>query len=308
MDPDTGGPTDLPESDGPDPDSHEAGPAQPNDTVLEPHAEHQNPDAVPSGEEAPPSDSQGPDAELSDDIGPLLDPRRAATGHVTAATVLAGFCLTAIVLISNSPNADYGAFDRAVGALLTAFLCLVLSGFLESLVQAQTKRSRRTFLVALLSAVAIATSAMFALWGLCEIIDVHFEGAGISKLTGWVFVWGSIGIAALVTHVGINVRRVMGEDRVSRWGVIGGHVGWLLVALVLCAVEGIDDQSDLDVIVALQLGGMTTGLIGALVVMARANTGRRCFEFNMGFTYFLVGVPTAVATALLLRLPSNPLW
>ena len=53
----------------------------------------------------------------------------------------------------------------------------------------------------------------------------------------------------------------------SRWGVIGGHVGWLLVALVLCAVQGIDDQSDLDVIVALQLGGITTGLIGALVVI-----------------------------------------
>lgn len=248
------------------------------------------------------------DDELPESEGPLLDPRTAAGSHVTAATVLAGFCLTAIVVISNSPDTRHGAFDRAVGALLTAFLCLVLSGFLEALVGAQLRRSRRTFLIALLSGVAIATSSLFALWGLCEVIDVVFRYSDLNELTGWVFVWGAVTITAFVVHLGINVRRAAGADGPGWSGIAAGQIALAGLALGAGALLGIDDQSSLDVIVALQLGGITMGLIGSLVVIGRANGTGGGRELNILLTYVLTSLPTGVAMALLARLTNNPLW
>jgi len=247
------------------------------------------------------------DDDLDESQGPLLDPRKAAEGHVTAANVLAGFCLTAIVLISGDTRLRDGAFDRAVGALLTAFLCLVLAGFLEALLRAQMRRSRRTFWVALLSSVTIATSSLFALWGLCEVIDVVFKRPGLNDLTGWVFVSGSVMIAAFIAHVATNVGRVMGY-RFARAGAIVAQGAFVGLAVLIVTAVGIDEQSSIDRIAGLQLGGMAVVVIATLVLIARADAKRAHKPYPIGaiVTFVLAGIPAGVATALLVRLTSNP--
>ena len=233
----------------------------------------------------------GPDDELEELVDeparlypPFFNPVETAGSYVTAAAVLAGFSFTAVILIvGNLEQARPGAFDRAVGALLTAFLGLVLSGFLQAIVAGQMRRSRRTFWLALVAGVSLATSALFALWGVCEIIDVVFRAPGEGRrgenlvdLVSWLFILGSIGIAMLVANVGVNLRRLAGARLIDAWT---GCVIWQLIGVSITDLFArtilsvpVTAQTSISRIATIQLIGVVVGI--AITVLMASRSGR----------------------------------
>lgn len=125
------------------------------------------------------------------------------------------------------------SFDRAIGALLTAFVGLVMSAFLMARVGARSdvdglreddqpsrlladdERSpgiRRTLWLVLLASTGLATSALFALWGLAELVDVVLADNGAVVTLVWlVFVATSILAAAFVTVAACDLRTAGSE-------------------------------------------------------------------------------------------------
>ena len=261
------------------------------------------------------------DVELDDSYPLFYSPIEPSGRYVGAAAVLAGFCFTAVVLIVTLDKSNPGEFDRAVGALLTAFLGLVLSAFLESIVSGQTRRSRRTFRLALLSSVSLATSALFALWGMCEVIDVVFSRPRLLDLVSGVFVVGSIVIAVFVANVGVNVRRLAGMDPRDAWTrLVIGQLVAVFVAEILRRHYNVTEQTSIDRIAIAQLVGLTVVIVSTLLYASwgglprrpdgrwlrgwGASVARACVA--IGSTYFVVALPTALAWLLLARLPSQP--
>lgn len=293
----------------------------------------------------------GPDDEL-EELGPGHEPNRsyppffspieAAGSYVGAATVLAGFCFTAVVLIVTLEQSRPGDFDRAVVALLTAFLGLVLSGFLQAVVAGQMRRSRRTFWLALLAGVSLASSALFALWGVCEIINVVFsrpaggrQGEDLVELVSWVFVIGSIAITAFVANVGVNLRRLAEADPRDEWVrlVIAQLVFVFVAELALRYAIDVTDQTPINRIAIIQLVAVAVVIISTLVLAsfsgllltnADSNWRRMITRLReatplwlrryaprpgvvtMLFTCVLVALPPALAWVLLARLQSQP--
>ena len=269
---------------------------------------------VEPGAEAGDNPQEPADAELFDRIA-------AAGNYVGAAAVLAGFCFTAVVLIVNLEEKQPGAFDRAIGALLTAFLGLVLAGFLQAVVAGQPVGDRRTSWLALLAGLAMATSALFALWGVCELIGVVYSGRQtgprgerLVDLVALVFVTGSVAITALVTHVAVNLRRLAGYDPRDAWTVA---VLWQLFAV--CVTEAamrsfleVRPDTSITRIAVIQLGGVLVVVITTLLLASwrDAEAPKRSAKRDSAgafFTYFLCALPAALAWALLARLPDNPL-
>ena len=111
------------------------------------------------------------------------------------------------------------SFDRAIGALLTAFVGLVISSLLMARVGARAGTEdpdrrgvggdpiRRTLWLVLLGSTGLATSGLFALWGLAELVDVVFKDNGAAITLVWlVFVATSILAAAFVTAAASDLR------------------------------------------------------------------------------------------------------
>ena len=244
----------------------------------------------------------------------FYDPVKASASYVGAATVLAGFCFTAVVLTATLQRDLPGAFDRAVGALLTAFLGLVLAGFLEVIVAGQTSAGVRTFWLALLAGIVLSTSALFALWGVSEIIGVVFsrQAAGVRgehlvDLVSRVFAAGSVAIAALVAHSGVNLRRHAGVAPGRAWTVI---VLWQLAGVAFAESLmrlglTVTHQTSIARIASFQLVGMLVLVVTPLLLASQASTraddGPALVRATV-LAYGLCALPTALAWALMARL------
>lgn len=146
---------------------------------------------------------------------PFFSPHDASRSYSSIASVVAGFCFAGIVLLVSLEQERPGQLDRVVGAMLTAFVGLVLSAFLMAIVAGQTRPSTRSFWLALWAGVSLATAALFALWAIAELIwvvfsDVNVAGSGedLTGLVRYVFVVTSILVCAFVTAAAIDLRRI----------------------------------------------------------------------------------------------------
>jgi len=178
-------------------------PARPLDGELDPF-DAQPPVPPPEGPASP------LDGELDPSLPPFFNPGEAARGYAAGAFVLAGFCFAAIVL-TLAPAGP--APEGALSALLTAFLGCVVSAFVLALVAGQTHRSERSFWLALLGGICLGTSALFALWGVSELIRVALElkqssDAPVVDLTYGAFVVASLVVSAFIVVIGIDLSRI----------------------------------------------------------------------------------------------------
>ena len=102
-------------------------------------------------------------------------------------------------------------FDRAIGAFLAAFVGLVMSSFLMARVGGRapiedtSNPSPRTLWLVLLASVTLATSSLFALWGLAELITVVLDRPNVITLVRTVFVVTSILAAGFVVAAAHDV-------------------------------------------------------------------------------------------------------
>jgi hypothetical protein len=258
--------------------------------------------------------------------GAWFKPHEAARSYASAAAVLAGFCFAAVVLIVSleqgainlqaSGQVDLalepGDLDRAVGALLTAFLGLVLSSFLFARVGGQPEPVQRGFWSVLLASVGLATSALFALWGLSELIDVVLDRDEVHTLVRWVFVATSVLAASFVAAAACDRFGTEIEDAQRPWAMLllvltaalGGFCVFFL-GLRLSGSPDLGSATPIDRIAKIQIVGFVIVVLAALGLSS--TNGEDVPGWLRGWcggvlTFLLVMLPPAVAIALFARL------
>jgi hypothetical protein len=113
---------------------------------------------------------------------------------------------------------------------------------------------------------------------MCEIVDVVFLRPNLTRLVAWVFVVGSIGVCALVAHLGVNVLRagIARSGPAAAWlGLLIAQIAGLLLAEILRQAYDVDEQTSMSRIAGAQLGGIAVVLLMMLLVATRSSPGAR---------------------------------
>lgn len=261
-----------------------------------------------------PIDNERVPGELDSARPPFFNPHDTARSYSSTAAVLAGFCFAAIVLLINLQQSAPGRFGSAVGALLTAFLGLVISAFLSALVAGQTRVSTRSFWMAHLAGITLATSGLFALWGLVDVVAVAFSNADVAldadviSLLHWVFVVASGLISAFVWAASVNLRRIAGAKQLKGNAIalaVIGVAGMLVAKWLFATMFGVSETKPIDTIAYVQLGALVVAVLGALCLSSFGQLQDPRGGLATLLTMLLVAVPPIFATLLYLRLPNN---
>jgi len=160
------------------------------------------------------------EGELDSSLPPFFDPAEASRGYAAGGFVLAGFCFAAIVLILKDAAAYPDRYGPSLSALLTAFLGCVVSAFVLSLVTGQTRRSERSFWLGLLGGITLGTAALFALWGVSELIrvaSIKKPDAAVITLSYGVFAAAGIVVSGFILVIGIDLWRIAINDDMKRY-------------------------------------------------------------------------------------------
>lgn len=263
-----------------------------------------------------PIDSEHIPGEFAPERPPFSNPHETARSYSSAAGVLAGFCFAAIVLLINLQQEAPGRFGSAVGALLTAFLGFVLSAFLSALVAGQTRRSTRSFWMAHLAGITLAISALFALWGLGDVVAVVFstsdtdlmrDNADLITLVRAVFIVASVLVSAFVAATGVDLLRIAGERNLSDKGtdLVAVALIAVLAAAFLAHLFDVSDKKPIDVIAYFALGALVLAVLGVLYLSSFGRLQDVRGKSATTLTLLLMAVPPAGATFLFFRLPDN---
>lgn len=260
---------------------------------------------------ASPTDPGRVPGELSPDQAAFFDPRETARSYAGSAAVLAGFCFAAIVLLINLQQHAPGRFGNAVGALLTAFLGLVLAAFLLALVAGQSRLGARTFWLAHVAGTMLATSALFALWGIADVVAVAFArvrialDADLITLLRVVFLVASVLITAFIGATSVNLRRIAGTTSLRRATLALGASALVGVGLGLVFADWLDvsESKPIDLIAYADLIALLVAVSGALWLWSFGRLDTPKGRVATGLTLFLMLTPSMLATLLFLRLP-----
>jgi len=235
---------------------------------------------------------------------PAFAPPEAARSFSAGAFVLAGFCFASIVLLVQLELSERSlAYERPVGALLTAFLGCVISGFLMSIVVGQThQQSDRTFWLALMASIALASSCLIALWGLADLVAGVFETSnGLPALVRGAFVVAGVLAACFVSNTAVDLLRMkLAADRV--WVLLAAQAVAVVVGVFSAIGAGASSGSSIYLVAGVQLLAlmMTVAVAVHLATFGKLEDWGRAAAVVA--TSVLVFYPTFVASVLFVML------
>lgn len=255
--------------------------------------------AVPRNNDSSPADPL--DQDLPSSQPPFFNPRQSASSYSGGAFVLAGFTFAAIVLLVTLEAAKPGlTYQRAVGALLTAFLGCVISAFLMALVAGQTNdRSTRTFWLALLASITLASSSLLALWGLADMVGAVFSKSGaVLTLVRVTFLAAVVLVVCFISSTGVDLLRVAHAKEKFGWLLLAQAAAVVLGVVVVLVLE-LSGGTSVYATATTQLGALTLAVVAALGLATFGRLEDWGHEVARWLTVPLVAYPTFLALILL---------
>lgn len=260
-----------------------------------------------SAEDSPASDPPGNRLdEHRREKPPFFAPPEASRSFSAGAFVLAGFCFAAIVLlVTLETSQPYLTYERPVGALLTAFLGCVVSGFLMALVVGQTRGDTpRTFWLALLGSITLSSSCLLALWGLADLVGIVFSSAeGLRNLVRGVFLVAGLLTLCFVSNTGVDLLRVIEKEVLIPW-LLGAQPVGAMTAGIVVGASAVSEKTSIYLVAGFELLALmfAVGVAVYLATFGKLHEWGLLRKVARVVTVGLVATPPFFATILFFML------